>query len=212
MALVLYCGNKRYSSWSLRAYLALAHTGAPFDVRTVWLDREDTQTELAKIGPASRVPVLHDGSLVIWDSLAICEYVAEVFPAAQLWPAETARRARARSIACEMHSGFAAIRRDMSMDLLGQRHGVGHTPDALADAARAMAIWRNELDHSGGPFLFGEFTIADAMFAPVTTRLVTYGVARDAAVQRYIDTIAELPAFTLWRDGATTEPELPDHH
>jgi len=211
MSLVLYIGNRRYSSWSLRPYLALAHSGLPFEARIVWLDRPDSKANITAVNPAGRVPVLYDGELVVQESLAICEYVAELAPAAGLWPVDRAARARARAIACEMHAGFAALRRDMSMDLCARRPGIGHTPDALADARRVMAIWRDALARSGGPFLFGAFTIADAMFAPVATRFETYGVELDARCRAYADAVLALPALQKWRDEARAEPELPDH-
>jgi glutathione S-transferase len=206
MSLVLHVGSKRYSSWSLRPYLALAHTGAPFETRTILLDRDDTRAAVAAVTPAGRLPVLHDGDLAIWDSLAICEYVAERYPAALLWPRDVRARARARSISAEMHSGFAAMRDAMSMDLIASRPGVGHTPEALADARRVQAIWSDQLSANGGPFLFGAFTIADAMFAPVTTRFVTYAVELDATCRAYVAAIAALPAMQQWRADAEREP------
>ena len=154
------------------------------------------------------MPVLRHGDLVIHDSLAICEYVAELFPDAQLWPRDQAARALARALAAEMHSGFAALRRDMPMDLRGGKAGQGHTPAALADAATIMARWRAALGRSGGPFLFGGFGIVDAMFAPVVTRLSTYGVVLDARCQAYADAIEALPAMRAWRADAMRE-ELP---
>lgn len=206
MALTLYVGNKRKSSWSLRPYLALAQTGLPFETTTIFLDGPNTRADLKRVTPAGRVPVLHHDGLVIWDSLAICEYLHELAPAAKLWPADRTQRARARSISAEMHSGFAAMRSAMSMDLAVDHHGEGHTPEALADAARVMDIWREALAASGGPFLFGAFTIADAMFAPVTTRFTTYGVALDATCRAYVDAIAALPAMHAWRRDAQDEP------
>jgi glutathione S-transferase len=206
MSIVLYVGSRRYSSWSLRPYLALAHTGAAFETRTIVLDRDTTKAEIAKVNAAGKVPVLHHEGLVVHDSLAICEYVAELFPQAGLWPGDRAARARARVMSAEMHSGFVAMRRDMAMDLGASRPGVGHTPAALADAARVMAIWREALAASGGPFLFGAFGIADAMFAPVTTRFVTYGVELDAAARSYVDAIAAVGAMRRWTEDALAEP------
>ncbi|MGN6105881.1 MAG: glutathione S-transferase N-terminal domain-containing protein [Kofleriaceae bacterium] len=207
MALTLYVGNKQYSSWSLRPYLALAQTGAPFETRTILLDQPSTRDEIAKVNPAGRVPVLHHDDLVIWDSLAICEYAHELFPDARLWPADRRQRARARAVAAEMHSGFTALRANMPMDLLRHKPGQGHVPEALADARRVQAIWRELLAESGGPFLFGAFTIADAMFAPVTTRFTTYGVELDATSRAYVDAIAALPAMVQWRTDAAAEPD-----
>jgi glutathione S-transferase len=143
---------------------------------------------------------------VIGDSIAICEYVHELAPDAKLWPADRAQRARARSISAEMHSAFAALRTNMSMDLTTDRTGQGHVPEALADARRVMDIWREALAASGGPFLFGSFTIADAMYAPVTTRFTTYGVELDATCKAYVAAIAALPAMVAWRRDAATEP------
>ena len=211
MGLVLHVGNRRISSWSLRAYLALAHSGLPFETTTILLDQSATRTEIAKVSPAGRVPVLQHDGFTVWDSLAICEYVNELAPTALLWPADPHTRARARTISAEMHSGFPALRRDMPMDLVADRTGEGHTPDALADARRIFAIWRDALAASGGPFLFGSFGIADAMFAPVTTRFTTYGVELDAQARTYVEAVAALPAMQAWREGARGEPERPDH-
>jgi len=205
MSLTLFVGTRRSSSWSLRPYLALAHTGLAFDTRLILLGRPTTRAEIAAATPAGRMPVLHHDGLVIWDSIAICEYLHELAPAAQLWPADRARRARARSISAEMHSGFAALRSHMPMDLCADKAGQGHTPEALADVRRVCEIWREALAASGGPFLFGGFTIADAMFAPVATRFTTYGVELDAACRAYVDAVAALPAMIAWRRDAATE-------
>lgn len=205
MGLVLHVGSKRYSSWSLRPYLALVHANAEFRTETIILDRPDSKERIVRVNPAGKVPVLHHDGLVVGDSLAICEYAAELFPAAELWPRDRMPRARARSLAAEMHAGFAALRRDMPMDLCSSKPGVGHTPEALADAKRVMTIWREALAESGGPFLFGAFTIADAMFAPVTTRFTTYGVEVDATARAYVDTVAALPAMRTWRADAAAE-------
>jgi glutathione S-transferase len=207
MALTLYVGSKRYSSWSLRPYLALAHTGAAFETTTILLDQQDTKAKIGAVNPAGKVPVLHDDGLVIWDSLSICEYVAELHPHAKLWPTDRSARARARSISAEMHAGFAALRREMPMDLMARKPGQGHTPEALADARRVMQIWREALSSSGGPFLFGHFTNADAMYAPVTTRFTTYGVELDAPCRAYVDAIAALPAYKQWYADAEREPQ-----
>jgi glutathione S-transferase len=206
--LTLYVGSKRYSSWSLRPYLALAHSGAPFETKTIFLDRSTTKDEIAKVTPAGRVPVLHDGDLVIWDSLAICEYAHEL--SGNLWPSDRAARARARSISCEMHSSFVALRQNMPMDICSNKAGQGHVPDAIADARRVQAIWREALTASGGPFLFGGFSIADAMFAPVATRFRTYGVDVDAQCRAYMDAIFATPAMQAWQRDAEAEPKSRD--
>jgi glutathione S-transferase len=207
MALTLYVGSKRYSSWSLRPFLALAHTNLAFETKTILLDQQDTKSKIAAVNPAARVPVLHHDELVIGDSIAICEYVAELAPDAKLWPTDRAQRAKARAISAEMHAGFAALRRDMPMDVLSKKPGVGHTAEALADAKRVMAIWRESLAVSGGPFLFGHFTIADAMFAPVTTRFTTYGVELDDACAKYVTHVHALPGFRQWVADAEAEPQ-----
>ena len=170
------------------------------------LDRSETKSRIAAVSPSGRLPVLYDGELRIWDSLAICEYLADKFPAANLWPRELAARAVARSVAAEMHSGFAALRRDMSMHLVEQRHGVGHTAEALADAARVQELWRScRSTATGGPFLFGSFCIADAMFAPVVTRFQTYGVPLDTICSDYAAAVEALPAMKQWRADAQIE-------
>ena len=204
MTLTLYVGSKRYSSWSLRPYVALVHIGAQFDCTTILLDTKTTKAEIAKVTPSARVPVLHDGTLVIWDSLAICEYLAEQH--AVLWPADRADRARARALSAEMHFGFVSLRRDMPMDLGAHKPNVGHTAEALADIARITHMWRDQLAASGGPYLFGAFSIADAMLCPVATRFVTYGVDLDAPCRAYVDTLHALPGMKQWHADAAREP------
>ena len=198
MALTLYVGSKRYSSWSLRPYLALVHAGAELTTKTILLDQKDSKANIAAISPSGRVPVLHDGDQVIFDSLAICEYVAELYPTAGLWPEERAARARVRSIASEMHSGFAALRKHMPMDLGADRSGQGRTPESLADIERIEEVWSTALATSGGPFLFGTFTIADAMYAPVVTRFQTFAVELAPVNQAYVETVLALPAMRAW--------------
>ena len=205
MSLTLHVGNKRYSSWSLRGYLIVARSGATFDTQVILLDVDDTAGSIAKVSPAGRVPVLVDGDLAIWDTLAIGEYMNELRPEAQLWPADRGRRARARSISAEMHSGFVELRTYLPMDLCANNPGQGHTPEALADARRVQSIWRDALAVSGGPFLFGHFTIADAMFAPVVTRFASYGVEVDATCRAYMAAIEALPELVSWRADAARE-------
>jgi glutathione S-transferase len=208
MSLTLYVGNKRYSSWSLRPYLALAHAGASFTTELILLDQPDTKAKIVSINPAGKVPALHDGDLVIGESLAICEYVAELYPTAGLWPDDRAERARARAVATEMHGGFAALRREMSMDLGAKKPGAGRSPESLADIARVTQLWRDQLAVSGGPFLFGTFTIADAMYAPVATRFDTYEVELDDACAAYVRTVLALPAMRAWARDAAEEPAM----
>ena len=206
-SLTLVIGNRNYSSWSLRPWVFLRHFAVPFEEVRLALDTPEFSRDIARWSPSARVPVLHHDGMVIWDSLAICEYVHELHPAAALWPRDAAARARARAVSAEMHSSFAALRRDMPMDLCARKPGHGHSPDALADAARVQAIWREAISASGGPFLFGAFTIADAMFAPVATRFRTYGVPLDAVTQAYVDTIYALPAMVTWLRDAAAEPQ-----
>ena len=175
----------------------------------ILFDRPTTKAEILAVNPAGRVPVLHHDGTVIWDSLAICEYVHELAPEAKLWPADRVRRGVARAISAEMHAGFAALRTNMSMDLCADKTGQGHTPEALADARRVCEIWRDALAASGGPFLFGGFTIADAMFAPVATRFTTYGAPLDATCRGYVEALAALPAMIAWRRDAAAEPKKP---
>lgn len=212
--MILYIGNRRYSSWSLRPALAAAASGLAVEERVIGLDLPGTAAAIHAVNPAGRVPVLHDGALVVHDSLAICEYLHELAPDAGLWPRERAARARARSIVAEMHSGFAALRRDMPMDLIGRYPGVGHTDEALADARRVQEVWREargRVAAGDGPFLFGGFGIADAFFAPVVGRFVTYGVEVDAACRAYMDAVWAVPAFAAWRAAAALEEPLPEH-
>jgi len=206
MALTLHIGNKRLSSWSLRPYLVLARSGLPFETNLVFLDRDDTPAKLAAVSPTKKVPVLVDGTTHVWESIAIAEYIHELAPAAKLWPDDRAARARARAIAAEMHSGFTELRSNMPMDLCASKPGVGHTPGAMADVARVQTIWHDALAASGGPFLFGHFTIADAMYAPVATRFATYGVAVDATSRAYMAALEAMPELQSWRADAAREP------
>jgi glutathione S-transferase len=206
-AFTLHIGNKNYSSWSLRPYLVLAQTGEPFTEVVHPLYTPESKADLATFSPTGKVPVLCHGDVVIWDSLAIAEYLHELFPQAGLWPADRATRARARAISAEMHSGFSALRQNMTMDIRGRRPGVGHTAEALADAARVQQIWREcRARAEGGAFLFGGFTIADAMFAPVTTRFTTYGVPLDEVSAAYVAAVAAHPPMAAWIAAAAAEP------
>ena len=204
--LLLILGNKNLSSWSLRPWVLLRQAGIAFRERVLPFETPGWREAIEALSPSRRVPALHHGDLVVWDSLAICEYVAELDPAANLWPADRAQRAIARAVSAEMHAGFPALRRDMPMDLIANKAGQGHTAEALADARRVMAIWRDQLAVSKGPFLFGAFTIADAMFAPVTTRFTTYGVDLDETCRVYVDAVQALPAFVAWKRDAAAEP------
>jgi glutathione S-transferase len=172
--LTLVIGNKNYSSWSMRTWVLMTQAGIAFDEVQVWLAEPDTAASIARHSPSGTVPVLidQDGArqIKVWDSLAICEYLAEKFPAKHLWPADTALRARARSASAEMHSSFTALRTHMPMNIRNRYPGCGMTPETAADIARLQALWSECLNTSGGPYLFGGFCIADAMFAPVIFR------------------------------------------
>lgn len=204
--LVLVIGNKRYSSWSLRPWLALRMAGVDFTEVLVPLRQPDTRDTILKYSPSGKVPCLRHGPVQIWDSLAICEYVAEI-PQSRLWPDDRAARAVARSVAAEMHSGFADLRRVMSMDVCASTPLAEVPPEVKQDIDRIQAIWNDCRGRfgSGGPFLFGRFSIADAMYAPVATRFVTYGVALDPVSRAYVDTILALPAMREWCAAAARE-------
>lgn len=208
--LLIVLGNKNYSSWSLRPWLALKATGQPFKEEVIWLRKPDTRARILKHSPAGKVPVLQDGALVVWESLAICEYLAERFPAAKLWPDDRAARAVARSVSTEMHGGFAGLRRDLSMDIRARITDRVPAADAQADIARITELWRDCRARfgAGGPMLFGRFSIADCMFAPVVTRFVTYGVALDPVCSAYRDAVMALPAMQEWIAAARSEAEV----
>jgi glutathione S-transferase len=203
----LVVGNKNYSSWSLRPWLAMRQAGIAFDEVVIPLYRADSKAALLRHSPAGKVPALKDGSRTVWDSLAIMEYLAESFPAAGLWPNDAAARALARSISADMHAGFLALRTAMPMNL--REHLPGRERGgAAADIERVTAIWRDcrRRFGDGGPFLFGAFSIADAMYAPVATRFRTYGVELDPICQAYADAVLALPAFLEWQAAAREEP------
>lgn len=208
-ALTLVIGNKNYSSWSLRPWLAMRVAGIPFEEVRIPLYRADTAADLAARSPSGLVPSLQDGDLTIWDSLAICEYLAERFPDRDLWPAEPAARAVARSVSAEMHAGFAGLRSAMSMNIRRRYSGKGRTPDCLSDIARVLALWNDCRSRfgAGGDFLFGRFGIADAMYAPVVLRFQTYAVELDGAAKAYADAVLALPALREWVAAAETESE-----
>jgi len=186
----------------------MKRTGAVFDEVLVPLDQPTTRATILKVSPSGRVPVLLHGDFAVWDSLAICEYLAEQFPEAGLWPEDRAARAVARSASAEMHSGFAALRGHLPMNIRSSFPGRGVTPEVQADINRIVALWRDcrRRFGAGGPFLFGEFTIADAMFAPVVTRFRTYRVALDDEAQAYSDAVWTMPAMQEWAQAASNEP------
>jgi glutathione S-transferase len=208
-ALALLIGNKNYSSWSLRPWLALRQSGLDFAEERLPLQSPGFAAAVAAWSPAARVPVLRHGEVAVWDSLAICEYLADRFPERGLWPRDPQERAHARAISAEMHSGFQSLRSQMPMNVRAKGRKVPATPELAADIARISAIWRGCRERTGsrGPFLFGEFSIADAMYAPVAFRFATYGVALGAAEQAYAEALRATPALREWADAAARESE-----
>lgn len=211
---ILVIGNKNYSSWSLRAWLALRQVGASFQEIKIPLHEAATEAEILRYSPSGRVPVFIDGDTVVWESLGICEYLAERFPRAGLWPDEARARAFARSISSEMHAGFQALRRAMPMNVRARFQRTETAPDVRMDIGRITDIWRqcrNEFG-AGGNLLFGRFTIPDAMFAPVVLRFFTYGVQVDSVSKTYMDAVFALPALQEWMRAAREETEtIPEY-
>ena len=207
MSLHLVIGNKNYSSWSFRPWLAMKVTGIKFDETVISLDAADFKTRVTALGGSGRVPVLSDGDVRVWESLAILEYLAEKFPAAGLWPKAPAARAHARAIASEMHAGFVSLRRHLPMNVA--RPVKARTLDAGAakDVTRIDAIWSGCRKNygAGGPFLFGSFGAADAMFAPVVWRFHTYAVEMSSTALTYMRAMMALPSWNEWRDAARRE-------
>jgi glutathione S-transferase len=203
----LLIGNKNYSSWSLRPWLLLRQAGIAFDEELIPFGTPDFTARVKRHSPAGRVPVLIDGDLVIWDSLAIAEYVAEKFPDKGLWPDATAARALARSICAEMHSGFADLRSRMTMNCQTRFSNVLFDVKVRRETARIIEMWQDARQRFGGssPFLFGRFTVADAFFAPVTIRFTNYGVELPPVARQYVDTIQGLPAMREWLTAAQAE-------
>ncbi len=216
MALTLVIGNKNYSSWSLRPWLVLKAARVDFDEVRIALDTPATRAAILQYSPTGKVPCLLDGGFAIWDSLAICEYVNEVHAGGRLWPAGPRERARARAIVAEMHAGFAPLRQHLSMDLRARLPQQGRSAlaraDVAADVARVQAIWRDALHASGGPFLFGEYSIADAYYTPVATRFVTYSIDLPELLAAWRDRVLGTEAMQQWTAAAHAEKEvLPAH-
>jgi len=208
MTLKLVIGNKNYSSWSMRPWLALRANNIEFEEIFVplYTGPEDKQ-RILDFTPSGKVPALVDGDVTVWDSLAITEYVAERFPQAGLWPEDRARRAHARSISAEMHSGFSALRNECGMNLHRPIRAITLSADARADVARVQQIWMECRERYGklGPFLFGSFGAADAMFAPVVHRFRTYAIQVEPEVQVYMESMMALPAFREWTRAGLAE-------
>lgn len=210
--MMLIIGNKRYSSWSLRPWLLMTHFQIPFQEKLIPLDQPQTAQEIAKFSPSGRVPALVDGGLVVWESLAIMEYLNDKFPDKKMWPQDLQKRAWARSVSNEMHAGFSNMRNHMPHDLHKKLNSFD-AAKAQEDIQRIKRIWTQCLDLSGGPFLFGEFSIADAMYAPVVNRFISYGIPAEGWVQKYIQTLRELPAHRQWIEAAMAEKlEMPRYN
>ena len=221
--LKLYIGNKNYSSWSMRPWVLLTQAGIAFEEVMVRFDSFDAGSQfkqaLLSLTPTGKVPVLVDssvaGGLVIWDTLAIAEYLAELFPQRQLWPQEPAARARARSVCAEMHAGFTALRGACPMNIEAALPEIGQLvwrdkPAVRADVARLVSMWRELLTQHGGPLLFGAFSIADAYFAPVCMRLKTYALPLPTEIAAYVDRVAALPGVAAWVAQARAEHDYLD--
>lgn len=211
MSLHLVIGNKNYSSWSFRPWFAMKVAGIAFEETVISLEAKDFKARVTALGSAGRVPVLIDGDVRIWESLAILEYVADKFPAAGLWPQAPAARGHARAIAAEMHAGFLALRRHLPMNMARPVRPRKLDEAAAADAARIDAIWSECIARSGGPFLFGPFGAADAMYAPVVSRFHTYVTEVSAPAHAYMDAVMTLPAWSEWRAAARREPWVLPH-
>ncbi|HTH80013.1 MAG TPA: glutathione S-transferase family protein [Ramlibacter sp.] len=213
--LQLYIGNKNYSSWSMRAGVLLKQAGIPFEERLIKFDAFcDPESEfgkaIRKVNPAGRVPTLVDDGFAVWESLAIAEYVAEKYPAKQLWPQDAKKRARARSVCAEMHAGFSALRSHCPMNIEASLPEVGaivwrDKPGLREDVQRIVQMWTELLEQNKGPMLFGEFTAADAFYAPVCMRLKNYSLPVPGHITDYIRRVCALPGVKSWIDGALEE-------
>jgi len=203
----LVIGNKNYSSWSLRPWMLMKRLGVEFREVLVRLNQPDTRDEIEKYGPSGKVPVLRRGELCIWDSLAICEYIAE--HTGRGWPKDPDVRAVARSVSAEMHSGFANLRSEWPMNARARNRRTAMTPNLEADIDRVEEIWgecRSRFGKSGGPWLFGEYSVADAMYAPVVLRFNTYGAQLSEAARWYMASVIEDPVMQSWLRAAQDEP------
>ena len=205
---LLVIGNKNYSSWSLRAWLMLKHAGLDFDEQRISLFVPGYQEVLLACSPAGKVPVYRESGLLVWDTLAIGEYLHETYPS--LWPAQREARARARSVSAEMHSGFVPLRTAMPMNVRARGRKVATSTALEADIARIKTIWRELREQYGavGPWLFGPYSIADAMYAPVVFRFLTYGVGEPGAVDEYMQTVSRDPLVQAWVRAAESEQEV----
>ncbi|MEL7429384.1 MAG: glutathione S-transferase family protein [Pseudomonadota bacterium] len=210
----LALGNKLYSSWSLRAYILLKAFDIPFEETVIAMYKDDTKERMLAFGPTGKVPVLTDGDIVVWESLAIMDHVADRFPELAIWPDDPAARAHARSAASEMHAGFMGLRSACPMNLTARFEPKDRGEGVAADVARLENLWGEARSRFGsaGPFLYGAFCAADAMFAPVVTRLDTYQIPVSPMMQDYMDAVLAHPAFKTWKDEAFVEPWFLPHY
>ena len=208
MALQLFIGNKNYSSWSMRPWIAMKVAGIPFEETVISLNAPDFKPRLLAVSGTGKVPTLVDGDVKVWESLAILEYLAEKFPDSGLWPKDKAARAHARVVATEMHGGFIPLRKLLPMNLWRPVMKRELTPDAAANVKRIEEMWADCRARYGksGPFLFGGFGAADAMYAPVVSRFHTYAVEVNAATRAYMDAVMALPAWREWHEAGVKEP------
>jgi len=214
----LYIGNKNYSSWSLRPWLLMTHAAIPFEEIKLRLNFDadsDFKRKLAAIAPSGKVPVLVDEGFAVWDTLAIAEYLAEKYASKALWPVQPLARARARSLCAEMHAGFGGLRSHCPMNIEASLPEVGarvlaEQPDVARDLARIVQMWQQQFDETGGPFLFGGFSIADAYFAPVCSRIKTYALPVPTPVAAYVERVLTLPAMQAWVADARAENDFLD--
>lgn len=202
----LYIGNKNYSSWSFRPWIALRVADIDFEERLVPFDFSAGNHAFRAFSPSGRVPVLEHGTARVWESLAIIDYVADLMPDRQFWPDKRDHRAMARSIAAEMHSGFAALRGACPMNMRRPRGAIETDQSVAVDVARIEQLWRDALELSGGPFLFGDFGAADAMYAPVVNRLDVYALTEDADALSYMKSVKALPQWQEWEAAGRAEP------
>jgi glutathione S-transferase len=204
--MLLIIGNKNYSSWSFRPWIAMKATGIAFDERVISLNDPEFKQAIAAVSKNGKVPAIDDGGVHVWESLAILEYLAEKFPRAGLWPADPSARAHARAIAAEMHGGFVALRSECPMNFWRPVKRRDLSAEARADVARIDAMWSECRARYGGPFLFGAFGAADAMYAPVVSRFHTYAVEVGERSRAYMDAVMGLPAWREWKEAAVKEP------
>jgi glutathione S-transferase len=208
MPLKLIIANKAYSSWSFRPWILLAHFHIPFEEVLIPMDQPDTRARMLEHSPTGKVPALQDGAVEVWESLAVIEYIAEKYPEKAIWPKAKAPRAHARSLSSEMHAGFQALRQHCPTQFRRPVRSIALNPEVEADAARIEAAWARARENYGkaGPFLFGRFSAADAMFAPVVNRFHTYDIPVSRETRKYMDAVMALPAWKAWIGDAEAEP------